>query len=271
MNKFRHCYLLASTLASALFASHAFAATLCYGSIAEDACTTPNLSVPPSAVIDAPADFEVTTDRSVTLFVSIRSGLFIGAPVVAGGRILSAGSRTLTATCSPTAPDDACIVALPGVAGIAPGDTLTADVRLFDPNGVTAEIFSGPVDLATMDAGQLPPATGEPLFFGTVWMLNPALNDAQRTFARIVAPEGIATVTLWAFDDSGSQRGPLLVTVPGGGAVQINPSDIENGNPNKGIPIGTGRGVGKWRLSAESSDPFRIFGYGVGISLLSSD
>lgn len=260
---------IATTSLLALPASPALAAdpTLCYGTRTGTECAAPDLTVSPAAVVTLPAHFEVTTDRSVTLVASIRSGLFISDPIVDGGRVLSAGNRLVAITCDP----GACIVALPRVSGIAPGSDLIADARMFDPNGVTQQFFSGAITLASMSDGQIPQPTGDPSYFGTAWMVNPASNNEQRTFVRIVAPEVLTTVTLYAFDDSGDQRGPLFVTVPAGGAVQINPGDLENGNADKGIPVGVGRGTGKWRVTAEGPDPFRLFGFGVGISSLPSE
>lgn len=238
---------------------------VCYGILDTGGCDAPNVAVPAaSGAVALPADFEVQTDRSVTLVVSISTAQFVGPPSIVGGTVLGSGPQSVIASCS-----GGCVLALPKVLGLTPGNSLVSSVRLFDPNGPTQELFNGQFTLATMTPGVIPdPEPGA--FTATIWTINPASNTEQRTFVRIVAPQDAAQVVIYATDDSGARKGPVFVHVPAGGAIQVTAADIENGNPAKGI-VGIGRGVGKWVFRLESDTPFRAFGLGVGLSSLPTE
>lgn len=264
--------MIALAFALALFAFPVSAATpqqplvpsVCYG-IADGFCVEGSVKTQAAPLTALPADFAILTDRTVTLTVTLpkpafgqRAITWSGQPVVAGGSGF-ADALTFTATCANT-----CVIAAPFLLGAAPGDVVYADAILRDPDATSG-------DEALIYAGRLALADVIGEFNRTVPMLNPADNPNQRTFVRIIAPASAATVALFAIDDSGVRRGPLLVSVPAGGAVQVTPTDIENGNPSKGFATGLGTGTGKHRLELTSGSEFRAFGYGVGISLLSSD
>ena len=55
-----------------------------------------------------------------------------------------------------------------------------------------------------------------------------------------------------AVDDSGRSYGPITLSVDAGATVQFNSNDLEQGNAAKGLPDGTGPGVGDWRLRLAS-------------------
>ena len=55
------------------------------------------------------------------------------------------------------------------------------------------------------------------------------------------------------YDDTGTMYGPLELNAPDVELV-LNSSDIENGNPEKGLPMGLGNGEGNWRLLLTTDD-----------------
>lgn len=237
---------------------------VCYGTAdAAGQCVAPALTVPPSALITLPADLAVSTDQQATLIVSLNNAQWFGTPQITGGTVFSAGASLIAVTCA-----EACVIALPPVSGAVPGTDITANVRLFSPNGTTQLFFDGQITLAHVLAGAIPPPPGSDTFSATAWVLNPASNIVQRTFLRIVAPGDAAQVVIYATDDSGAQRGPVIVSVPAGGAVQLTAADIEQGNPLKGIAVGVGAGVGKWRIDTQSATLFRLFALSTGLAEL---
>lgn len=258
--------LYATALAVCMFAPGLAFATpaFCYGTTGGDgACTAPALEVQPASLITLPADIAITTDRSVTLVVSLSNASWFGPASSSGGSVISSSGQIVAVTCS-----DVCVLALPRVTGLAPGNNLRANIRLFSPNGITEVFFDGAVVLASMAVGDIPPPADADTFTATAWALNPASNTVQRTFLRIVAPDDEAQVVIYATDDNGSRRGPLTVSIPAGGALQLTATDLEQGNPGKGIPFGFGAGAGKWRVDASSATPFRLFALSTGLSEL---
>ena len=90
-----------------------------------------------------------------------------------------------------------------------------------------------------------------------------AADDAERQgFARVVnrtARAGEIAVTAIAAD--GTRRGPVPLAIGAGQTAHFNSDDLENGNPNKGLPRGVGDGAGDWRLELASSLRFEALGY----------
>ena len=55
------------------------------------------------------------------------------------------------------------------------------------------------------------------------------------------------------YDDAGTMYGPVDLSAPNNELV-LDSSDIENGNPEKGMPTGLGNGEGNWRLLLTTDD-----------------
>ena len=87
-----------------------------------------------------------------------------------------------------------------------------------------------------------------------------ASSDIQ-SFLRIVnlsfAP---ATVTLRAFDSSGVEREPVVLTLKSNKVLHVNSRDLETGNAAKGLP-GIGAGTGDWHLEASANRRFEVLAY----------
>ena len=110
----------------------------------------------------------------------------------------------------------------------------------------------------TDDDGATPPSAVHhlPLFV-------PA-SDAfgRQSFARVVNDSDVAgEVRIDAFDDEGTQYGPLTLTIDAQEAVQFNSHDLETGNPDHGLDGDTGAGVGRWRLELSSDLELEVLGY----------
>ena len=79
-----------------------------------------------------------------------------------------------------------------------------------------------------------------------------ARHAAQQGFVRLFN-YGLAeaAVSAVAVDDAGRVHGSLDLTLRSGAARHFNSDDLEDGNPDKGIPAGLGAGAGSWRLEFE--------------------
>ena len=94
--------------------------------------------------------------------------------------------------------------------------------------------------------------------------LLPAASSALHGFVRVVNESDEAgTVTVRAFDDAGAEYGPVSLAIAAGAAVQLSSSDLETGNPDKGLTGATGapRSGRGWRLVFESELSLRALGY----------
>ena len=84
-----------------------------------------------------------------------------------------------------------------------------------------------------------------------VYTFNPAGNTSQQSFLRISntgAASGLVTIT--AKDDSGAAAaGSISMTLSAGKSIQLNSTDLENGNTAKGLTGSLGVGSGKWILT----------------------
>ena len=60
------------------------------------------------------------------------------------------------------------------------------------------------------------------------------------------------SVQISAIDDAGVRSGPVTLMLDAGVAVELDATDLEMGNPSKGLPAGLGGGVGDWRLEIDS-------------------
>ena len=94
--------------------------------------------------------------------------------------------------------------------------------------------------------------------------LFPSASDARgrQGFVRVINHSARAgEVSIRAFDDEGSLRGPLTLTIEAGEAVHFNSGDLENGNPAKRLSGRTGAGEGHWRLELSSGLDMEVLSY----------
>ncbi|MDP1698301.1 MAG: hypothetical protein Q8L45_11060 [Xanthomonadaceae bacterium] len=94
-----------------------------------------------------------------------------------------------------------------------------------------------------------------------VLIANPADETQQQTFIRIVNPSAQAgTVILSAIDDNGQRPSPPSAWFDIGPfqSKQFTASDLETGNPGKGLSGGFGDGVGRWQITITSLLPLEV-------------
>ncbi|MDE0001829.1 MAG: S8 family serine peptidase [Rhodospirillaceae bacterium] len=91
----------------------------------------------------------------------------------------------------------------------------------------------------------------------------PSASDGIRQgFSRVInhsAQSG--TVRITATDDEGGSFDPVWLRIDANATVHFNSSDLEDGNPGKGLPVGTGAGNGDWWLSLSSGLDIEALGY----------
>ena len=94
--------------------------------------------------------------------------------------------------------------------------------------------------------------------------LFPSASDAlgRQGFARVINHgDESGEVTIEAFDDQGTSRGPLTLTIGAGETIHFNSADLENGNAGKGLAGSTGPGEGDWRLELDSELDIEVLSY----------
>ena len=93
-------------------------------------------------------------------------------------------------------------------------------------------------------------------------LLYPSYEESSRQgVLRIASKTGTGTVVIDATDESGQDFGPVTLSLDGQQEVVLDSSDLEFGNPAKGLPEGLGRGEGDWRLSFSSRLDLDVFAY----------
>ena len=119
--------------------------------------------------------------------------------------------------------------------------TLTGDATVRDNRRVLLETKSR---VANFRQSTAPQTNSHTLPF-----LPPASNVNRAGFARIINYSNRAgTVNITAIDDDGQRFGPESLSLGASEAAHFNSSDLEDGNPDKGLPDGVGTGNGNWRL-----------------------
>ena len=74
-------------------------------------------------------------------------------------------------------------------------------------------------------------------------------NEGGQGFVRILnASDRAGTISITAWDDAGSEFGPLALAIDASTALHFNSNDLEEGNASKGLTGSTGDGDGDWRL-----------------------
>ena len=79
--------------------------------------------------------------------------------------------------------------------------------------------------------------------------------------ASLTARVKAGTVRIDAFDDDGTQYGPLTLEIGAGETVHFNSGDLEQGNADKGLTGAAGSGEGSWRLALTSPLDIEVLSY----------
>ena len=78
-------------------------------------------------------------------------------------------------------------------------------------------------------------------------------DAVQQGFLQVINhSEQRGTVTIHAIDDNGERFGPVTLSLDALQARHFRASDMEQGNPEKGLSGGVGDGVGHWRLELDT-------------------
>ena len=81
----------------------------------------------------------------------------------------------------------------------------------------------------------------------------PAGNPALTGFVRIVnRSDQAGEVRITAIDDSGTEAGPITLSIGADSSRHFNSEDLEEGNADKGLSGGVGGGQCSWRLELET-------------------
>ena len=90
-----------------------------------------------------------------------------------------------------------------------------------------------------------------------------AAGDGRReSFARIINHSAKAgSVWIYPRDDSGRRFEPVMSPIGTNAALHFNSTDLEKGNPSKGIPRGVGAGEGHWRLRVRADVDVEVLAY----------
>ena len=92
--------------------------------------------------------------------------------------------------------------------------------------------------------------------------LSAAEPDKRQGFMRVVnRSDQEATVRIQAFDQSDFAYEPVTLSLDPGQARHFNSTDLENGNPGKGLEGSTGAGRGDWRLELTGDQDFEAMAY----------
>lgn len=83
--------------------------------------------------------------------------------------------------------------------------------------------------------------------------LLPAASRTNQGFLRVVNSGPARTFRIVAFDDAGTAKVPITLSVGAGRTAHFNSRDLEGGNPTKGLSGGVGTGVGDWRLQLRTA------------------
>ena len=87
-----------------------------------------------------------------------------------------------------------------------------------------------------------------------------ALN--RQGFARVVNhTDEAAEVAVLAYDDDGTEHGPVTLSLDANETAHFNSADLEDGNEAKGLSGGVGSGTGDWRLQLTSESDIEVLAY----------
>ena len=137
-----------------------------------------------------------------------------------------------------------------------------ADFALSPPNPVDWRgIAAADGRLHALDASNVYAHDGD-LHTRHIPLLTSASNAAQQGFVRIVNHTArTGTVAIHAIDDTGTRADTVQLSLAPWQAKHFNATDLEAGNPSKGIARGIGPGRGDWRLEMESDVDVEALAY----------
>lgn len=92
--------------------------------------------------------------------------------------------------------------------------------------------------------------------------LFPRDSGLRQGLLRVINRTGrAAQASIVATDDSGLRSSSVTLTIAEGKTVHLNATDLEAGNPDKGLSGSIGRGTGDWRLELSSPDQLDVLSF----------
>ena len=96
----------------------------------------------------------------------------------------------------------------------------------------------------------------------TLPLVTAASSRSRPGFVRIINhADRTGTISIRAIDDTGRGFGPVSLPLEGQAAVHLTSTDLEDGNPSKGLSGGVGKGSGHWRLELSADVHIEALAY----------
>ena len=110
-------------------------------------------------------------------------------------------------------------------------------------------------NLSTVPRNEYPSIHTIPLF--------PARSaEGRLAFARVVNhTDEAAEASILAYDDEGTEYGPVTLSLGAGKTTHFNSGHLESGSRAKGLSGGLGAGAGDWRLELSSDSKLEVLAY----------
>ena len=119
---------------------------------------------------------------------------------------------------------------------------------LQSPTGHLANLSATPVDA---DEGE-----------HSVWLFPPKSSPGREGFLRVInLSDASGEVLIYAVDDDDGRQGLVSLTLEAAAAANVNSTDLEDGNTDKGLFGSTGAGAGDWRLELTSELEIEALAY----------
>ena len=136
--------------------------------------------------------------------------------------------------------------------------TPTGDAAVHDNRRVLLETARRVANFRPSKGVPPPPRTTSQ----TLPLVTAASSRSRPGFVRIINhADRAGTVGIRAIDDTGRSFGPVSLRLGAQVAVHFTSTDLEEGNPSKGLSEGVGNGSGHWRLELSADVPIEALAY----------
>ena len=136
--------------------------------------------------------------------------------------------------------------------------TPTGDAAVHDNRRVLLETARRMANFRPLTEVPPPPPTTSQ----TLPLVTAASSRSRPGFVRIINhAERAGTVGIRAVDDTGRSFGPVSLPLEAQAVVHFNSTDLEEGNPLRGLSEGVGNGSGHWRLDLSADVPIEALAY----------
>ncbi len=131
---------------------------------------------------------------------------------------------------------------------VAPSSPILVMNLLKSPTGHLANLSATPVEAEE----------GE----HSLWLFPSKSSLGREGFLRVInMSDARGEVLIYAVDDDDGRQGLVSVTLDAGAAANVNSTDLEDGNTDKGLFGSIGTGAGDWRLELTSELEIEVLAY----------